>query len=70
MLVIKVGSSEDLTTVSVMTSTSNADEIHFMINMDNGKTLGFCGDEHVPYADVTSGGEALTMLVRLNGGLL
>lgn len=47
---------------------SNADETHFIFNMDNGKTLGFCGDEEVRYADVTSGGEGMTMLVRLSGG--
>ena len=25
----------------------NADETHFLINMDNGRTLGFRGDEAV-----------------------
>ena len=44
----------------------NFDETHFVIDMDNGKTLGFRGDEHVKYADVTSGGESMTMVVRLN----
>lgn len=47
---------------------SNADETHFIINMDNGKTMGFCGDKEVKYADVTSGGEGMTMLIRLSGG--
>lgn len=46
----------------------NADETHFQINMDDGRTLGFRGDEHVKYADVTSGGEGMTMLVRISGG--
>ena len=30
--------------------------MHFVMNMDNGKTLGFCGDQVVKYADVVSGG--------------
>lgn len=36
--------------------------------MDNGKTLGFKGDNHVKYADVVSGGDPITMMVRLTGG--
>lgn len=47
---------------------SNADETHFVINMDNGKTLGVCGDQEVRYADVTSAGEGMTLVVRLSGG--
>ena len=35
----------------------NADETHFVINYDNGRTLGFAGEEAVKYADVVSGGE-------------
>jgi hypothetical protein len=46
----------------------NADETHFIINMDNGKTLGFRGDDDVKYADVVSGGMGMTMVVRLTGG--
>ena len=46
----------------------NADETHFMINFDNGYTLGFRGDETVKYADVTSGGEGMTMMMRISGG--
>lgn len=46
----------------------NADETHFVFNMDNGKTLGFVGDKHVKYADVVSGGEPITLMVRLSGG--
>lgn len=37
----------------------------FTINMDDGKTLGFSGDETVRYADVTSSGEGMTMLVGI-----
>ena len=46
----------------------NIDETHFSINMDNGKTLGFCGDTIVKYADVVAGGEAMTIVVRNSGG--
>lgn len=34
--------------------------------MDNGKTLGFKGDKEVRYADVCSGGESMTMVLRLS----
>ena len=46
----------------------NADETHFVFNMDNGKTLAFIGDKEVKYADVVSGGEPITMMVRITGG--
>ena len=46
----------------------NLDETHFMVNMDNGKALGFRGDTSVKYADVVAGGEAMTMVVRISGG--
>ncbi|ORY50527.1 hypothetical protein BCR33DRAFT_846982 [Rhizoclosmatium globosum] len=46
----------------------NADEAHFIVNMDNHKTLGFIGDEEVKYSDVTSGGEGMTMVVWMGGG--
>lgn len=45
-----------------------ADEIHFVFNMDNGKTLGLGGCSDFEYADVASGGESLTMMVRISGG--
>jgi hypothetical protein len=47
----------------------NMDETHFVINMDNGKTLGFRGDDDVKYADVVSGGESMTLVVRITGGV-
>lgn len=47
---------------------SNGDETHFIINLDNGKTLGFCGQDDIKYADVVSGDEGFTMMVRLSGG--
>ncbi len=39
----------------------------FVINMDNGSTLGFAGDDNVKYADVVIGGEGITMIGRLTG---
>ena len=44
---------------------SNANETHFIINVDKGKTLGFVGIGGVENADVVSGSESLTMIVRL-----
>lgn len=49
--------------------TSNADETHFAFNMDDGRTLRFTIDKDVRYADVTSGTEVMTMLVRMSGGI-
>ena len=46
----------------------NADETHFVFNQDDGKTLGFRGECDIKYADVTSGGEGMTMMVRITGG--
>lgn len=46
----------------------NADETHFIFNMDNGRTLGFKGEQEVKYADVVSGGDPITLMVRLTGG--
>lgn len=44
-------------------------ETHFVVNMDNKKTLGFKGQEKVDYADVASGGEGMTLVFRLSGGV-
>ncbi|OWY97242.1 hypothetical protein PHMEG_00032280 [Phytophthora megakarya] len=46
----------------------NMDETHFIVDMDNGKTLSFKGDEHVSYADVVAGSTGMTMVVLLLGG--
>ncbi|KAF0767390.1 hypothetical protein AaE_002854, partial [Aphanomyces astaci] len=46
----------------------NMDETHFVINEDNGRTLGFRGDSEVKYADVVSGGVGMTMMVFITGG--
>ena len=37
--------------------TEYIDETHFVINCDNGKTLGFCGDDVVKNADGVSSGQ-------------
>jgi hypothetical protein len=46
----------------------NIDETQFVVNMDNGHTLGFRGDTTVKYADVVSGGDSMTIVVRISGG--
>ena len=46
----------------------NIDEAHFVINMDNGCTLGYRGDTIVKYTDVVSSGDSMTMVVRISGG--
>ena len=44
------------------------DKTHFIINVDNGKTLGFRGDKNVKYADVTLGSVGMNMVIRIRGG--
>nr|PNR52749.1 hypothetical protein PHYPA_009124 [Physcomitrium patens] len=44
----------------------NVDETHFVVNMDNGKTLGFRGDDSVKNTNVVSGGQGMTMIVHLS----
>lgn len=46
----------------------NADETHFVFNLDNGRTIGTRGDQHVKYADIVAGDEGITMMVRIRGG--
>jgi hypothetical protein len=46
----------------------NIDETHFVVDFDNVKTLGFGGENKVKYADVVSGGDGMTMVVRISGG--
>ena len=46
----------------------NADETHFPITVDNHRTLGRCGENEVKYADVVSGSEGVTMMVRISEG--
>lgn len=54
--------------VVVDNDVENADETHFFINVDNGRTLGFRGSSDVKYTDVVSGREGFTMMVRQTGG--
>jgi hypothetical protein len=49
-------------------TVENIDETHYVIDFDTGKTLGFVGETSIKYADVVSGGEGMTMVVRLTGG--
>jgi len=44
------------------------DETHFIFNMDNHMTLARRGEANVNYADVVSGGEGMTMVLRMTGG--
>ena len=46
----------------------NVDEIHFVVNLDNDCTLGFRGDTIVKYAEVISGGDFMTMVIRISRG--
>ena len=46
----------------------NMDKTHFVINCDNGHTLGFRGDTEVKYADVVSGGTVMTIMFYIMGG--
>ena len=46
----------------------NLDETHFVVNLNNGRTLGFWRDTTVKYAEVVSGGESMTMIVHISGG--
>ena len=46
----------------------NIDETHFVVNMDNDKTLRFSDDTLVKYAKVVSSGDSMTMVVQIFGG--
>lgn len=50
-------------------NVENADETHFAINMDNGRTLGFKGLEEVKWADVVYDRDGITIVVTLIGGI-
>ena len=41
----------------------NIDETHFVINIDNGRTLSFQGDTSTKYTEVVSGGDSMTLVV-------
>eukprot|EP00173_Palmaria_palmata_P001297 Plantae.Rhodophyta-Palmaria_palmata.ctg17089.p1 GENE.Plantae.Rhodophyta-Palmaria_palmata.ctg17089~~Plantae.Rhodophyta-Palmaria_palmata.ctg17089.p1 ORF type:complete len:127 (-),score=10.16 Plantae.Rhodophyta-Palmaria_palmata.ctg17089:2-382(-) len=44
------------------------DETCFKVDMDSKKTLKAAGSEHAKYYEVVSGGEKITMMVRVSGG--
>lgn len=46
----------------------NCDEAHFIINMDTGRGLVFKGEDEIKWAVVVSGGDEITMVVRIYGG--
>ena len=48
--------------------TEYIDETHFLINCNNDKTLGFCGDDVVKYADGVSSGQSIALMVRISRG--
>ena len=45
----------------------NLDKTHFVIKVDNGQTLGFKGDSIVRHAEVVSGEDFMTMVVKIYG---
>ncbi|DAZ99244.1 TPA: hypothetical protein N0F65_008111 [Lagenidium giganteum] len=47
---------------------TNMGETHMLINMDNDVCLAFKGQETVSYQDVVSGGQGMTLVVKLRGG--
>lgn len=47
----------------------NIDETHFIVNMDNKRTLGFRGDKEVKYVDMVSRGIGITMVVKVTEGV-
>lgn len=49
-------------------NVGNVEEAHFVIHIDNGRYLSFCGSEEVKWADVVTGAEWMTMVVRKYGG--
>lgn len=46
----------------------NADETHFVVDLNDGRTLAMKGDKDVKFADVVSGDVGMTMMVLLGGG--
>ena len=46
----------------------NVEETHFVVNLDNGHTLGFKGDTTVKYAKVVFGGDSMTKVIRISRG--
>lgn len=49
-------------------TVENADESHFIVNVNSSHTLRFKGEKEVRYADVVSGGDGMTMMVHISDG--
>ena len=47
----------------------NIDETHLIIDMKKPRVLGFKGEGSLKYADVVSGGESMTLALRISGGV-
>ena len=46
----------------------NIDETHFVVNMDNGRTLGIWGDTSTKYVEVIFGVDSMIMIVQISKG--
>ena len=46
----------------------NVDKTHFVVNLDNSHILRFRRDTTVKYAEVVSGGNSITMVIKIYGG--
>lgn len=51
-----------------MENMENMDETHFIIDIDNFRTLSARGEQKIRYADVLSGTIEMTMIVHVTGG--
>jgi hypothetical protein len=45
----------------------NLNETHFVVNSDNGHTLGFREDTSITYAEVVLGEDSMTMVLKISG---
>ena len=46
----------------------NIDKTHFVVNMDNDRTLGFWSDTLIKYAEVVLGRDSMTIVVQISKG--
>ena len=44
----------------------NIDKTHFVVNMDNDRTLGFWGDTSIKYIEMVLSGNSMTMVVQIS----
>ena len=54
--------------LSGKTLMENVDETHLNVNLENGRTLGLRGDVTVKFAEVVSGGDSITMVIKISRG--